>query len=399
MLAGAAGALALSGEVCGAVGREAGGRRGLAGHQSENQGEGLAASAVDPELGYATYQRNHYHDGRYPFDHRSLPGSSSGLGGDWDNRFEEPFRPEELAGEVPAIEELLIHQRGDVVVGIIEELLQLLNFEYCEPRGGRRLYQCESFRNFRASLWVSIAEELCGGLDTSEYMALEMLTVQELFQHLLGKCSDNQGERNLEKDIVRVAKTTLMRTGFQTRPDIARIIEANEARGLGVHNVSATTVEILNRIAAGEPAFNDVLTPYQVEMLEKQRSAAFGEWVLDRTTPSSQETESFTEMVEKGPYQQCQYMAYLQHPSRQARRMDSVRMGPAQDLGWSAYDKRWCSLDHHGRCRLRHVFLADTELDQEPYLTFRREASLDPKAPFLKTCTIEECAANGGSCP
>ena len=104
-------------------------------------------------------------------------------------------------------------------------------------------------------------------------------------------------------------------------------------------------------------------------------------------------------MVEQGSYQQCQNAAYLQHPSARARRLDSLHMGHTEDLGWSVNDKRWCSLDHHGRYRLRHAILADTETDQEPFLTLRREGVLEPRAPFLKTCTIQECAANGGKCP
>ena len=383
-----------------AGGAGAGGRRGLSGHQAENRGEGLAGSAVDPELGYATYQRNHYHDGRYPFDHRSLPGSSSGLGGDWDNRFVEPLPAEELAGAVPAIEELLMHQRGDVVMGIIEELLQLLNFQYCEPEGGGRLYRCATYRQFKTSLWVLIAEELCGGLDAAEYAAraFETWTVQELFQYLLGKCGEPFG-KNLEEKAVKVAKTALLQAGFQARPDIAGIIKANEARAQGVHNISATTVEILKRLAEGGGAFEDDLTPHQAAQLEKQRSIAFGDWSQERQVHSTQDVGAFTTMVEQGSYQQCQNAAYLQHPSARARRLDSLHMGPTEDLGWSVNDKRWCSLDHHGRCRLRHAILADTETEQEPYMTLRREGAVEPKAPFVKTCSIEECAANGGKCP
>ena len=267
---------------------------------------------MDPELGYATYQRSHYHDGRYPFDHRSLPGSSSGLGGDWDNRFVEPLPPEELAGAVPAIEELLMHQRGDVVVGIIEELLQLLNSEYCEPEGGARLYKCAAYQEFKASLWVLIGEQLCGGLDSAEYAAraLDMWTVQELFQYLLGKCGEAFGD-NLEEKTVKVAKTALLQAGFQARPDIARIMKANQARAQGVHNISATTTEILKRVAEGGGAFEDDLTPHQAAQLEKQRSIAFGGWAQERQIHSSQDVGAFTDMLEQGSYQQCQNAAYL----------------------------------------------------------------------------------------
>ena len=101
---------------------------------------------------------------------------------------------------------------------------------------------------------------------------------------------------------MKVAKTALLQAGFQARPDIARIIKANEARAQGVHNISATAVEILKRLAEGGEAFKDDLTPHQAAQLEKQRSIAFGGWSQERQVHSTQDVGAFTTMVEQGSY-------------------------------------------------------------------------------------------------